>query len=251
MAPRKPEQGGCSQESPDAGGAAVNDTGSCSAVGDVCSHDGRAEAVEVDGRSQPSTSPAGTTGRVTRTALLGGAVIGAGGLAAVLPGFAGSTQAASRDARILNFVLRLEHLKAAFYEEAAAEGGLTGELGQLAPVLAQHERRHVDLLLGRLGAQADAAPEFDFGEMTRDADRFARTVETLEEAAVAAYIGQGANLTRPSMVLFAQIASVEARHAAWIADVLGNDPAPKAADETKTAEQILAVLEETGFERGA
>ena len=68
---------------------------------------------------------------------------------------------------------------------------------------------------------------------------------------MAAYIGQGANLTRPSMVLFAQIASVEARHAAWIADVLGNDPAPKAADETKTAEQILAVLEETGFERGA
>lgn len=229
----------------------MNETGSCSAVGDACSDDGRAEAMEVDRRSEPPTSPAGSTSRVTRTALLGGAVIGAGGLAAALPGLAGSAQPASRDARILNFVLRLEHLKAAFYEEAATAGGLTGELGQLARALARHERRHVDLLLGRLGGEADAAPEFDFGEMTRDADRFARAVETLEEAAVAAYIGQGANLTRPNMVLFAQIASVEARHAAWIADVLGNDPAPKAADEAKTAEQVLAVLEETGFERGS
>ena len=226
----------------------MNDTGSCSAVGDACADDGRAEAVEAEGRSELPTSQA-QTGRVTRTALLGGAVVGAGGLTAVLPSLARSTQAAPRDARILNFVLRLERLKAAFYEEAVAQGALTGELGQLARALGQQERRHVDLLLRRLGDEADAAPQLDFGDTTRDADRFARTAQTLEEAAVAAYIGQGANLTRRHMVLFAQIASVEARHAAWIADVLGGDPAPKAADEAKTAEQVLAVLEETGFER--
>jgi len=227
----------------------VNDTGSCSVAHDACAVDGR-EAVSVDGGPALPPSQAQTS-RVTRTALLGGAVAGAGALAAALPSLARSTQAASSDARILNFALRLERLKAAFYEKAVAEGALAGELRQLARVLGQHERRHVNLLLRRLGDEADAASEFDFGDATRDADRFARTAQALEEAAVAAYIGQGANLTRQSMVLFAQIASVEARHAAWIADVLGVDPAPNAADEAKTAEQVLAVLEKTGFERGS
>ena len=187
--------------------------------------------------------------RLTRTAVLGGALAAAGGLATALPELAGTQRATSRDARILNHVLRLEYLKAAFYEAAAAEGALSGELGQLAQLLGRHERRHVELLRARLDGDADPAPEYDFGDAIRDPDRFARTAQTLEEAAVAAYIGQGANLTRRRMATFAQLASVEARHAAWIADILGGDPAPKAADEARTPEQVLAVIDDLGFER--
>ncbi len=170
-----------------------------------------------------------------------------GGVVTALPKLANSAAASARDIRILNFALRLEYLKAAFYEEAAS-GDLTGELLQFADVLARHERRHVAFLRKRLGSDAREEPRFHFGETTSDPDAFAATARTLEETAVAAYIGQGANLTTRHMVAFAQIASVEARHAAWIADVLGRDPAPLAADKAKTPAQVLAVIEKTGFE---
>lgn len=221
------------------GGAAVTDRRASVDFGGL---DGDAESTG-DGRRRPHRF------RLTRTAVLGGALAAAGGLATALPDLAGTQRAASRDARILNYILRLEYLKAAFYEEAAAEGALSGELGQLAELLGRHERRHVELLRAGLGEDADPAPEYDFGDAIRDPDRFARTAQTLEETAVAAYIGQGANLTRRRMVTFAQIASVEARHAAWIADILGGDPAPKAADEARTPEQVLAVIDESGFEQ--
>jgi hypothetical protein len=150
--------------------------------------------------------------------------------------------------RLLNYVLRLEYLKAAFYEEAANGGALTGELLQFAEVLGRHERRHVAFLTKRLRGKAQDKPRFDFGDATTDPDRFATTARTLEETAVTAYIGQGANLTRSHMGAFAQITSVEARHAAWIADILGRHPAPLAADEAKTPAQVLAVIAKTGFE---
>jgi rubrerythrin len=182
-----------------------------------------------------------------RAVVVGGAGVATGGLVTALPKLASSAATSPRDVRILNYVLRLEYLKAAFYEEAAG-GELTGELLQFADVLARHERRHVTFLRKRLGDEARDEPRFDFGDATRDPDAFAATARTLEETAVAAYIGQGANLTRRHMVVFAQIASVEARHAAWIADVLGRDPAPLAADKAKTPAQVLAVIEQTGFE---
>ncbi|MBA2537966.1 MAG: ferritin-like domain-containing protein [Actinobacteria bacterium] len=192
-------------------------------------------------------------GATSRSALLkravavGGAAVATGGVVTALPKLASSAAATARDARILNYVLRLEYLKAAFYEEARA-GVLTGELLQFADVLAGHERRHVAFLRKRLGKEAEDQPRFDFGDATKNADAFAATARTLEETAVSAYIGQGANLTRRNMVGFAQIASVEARHAAWIADVLGRDPAPLVADKAKTPAQVLAVIEKTGFE---
>jgi len=185
-----------------------------------------------------------------RAVFVGGAAVATGGLLTAIPKLASSAATTADDVRILNHVLRLEYLKAAFYEEAAG-GELTGELLQFADVLARHERRHVTFLRKRLGNKARDEPRFDFGDATGDPDAFAATARTLEETAVAAYIGQGANLTRRHMVAFAQIASVEARHAAWIADVLGRDPAPLTADKAKTPAQVLRVIEQTGFEAPA
>jgi hypothetical protein len=183
-----------------------------------------------------------------RAALLGGGAVAAGGVAAAITQDASSAASAAADARILNYVLRLEELKAAFYGEAVERGALTGELQQLARVLARHERAHVSFLRRRLGRQAESRRTYDFGDATGDADRFASTARTLEETAVAAYVGQGANLTRRLMTEFAQMSSVEGRHAAWIADLLDGSPAPRAADEAKAARDVVSVIEGTGFE---
>lgn len=200
------------------------------------------------------TGAADVCARATsRRGFLGGGTFLAGSLLAaggVVIGLAERADSASseRDVRILNYVLRLEELKAAFYREAADGGALSGELEQLAELLARHEGEHVSFLRKWLASNAGGERTYDFGDTTRDPEAFARTARTLEETAVGGYLGQGANLTRSLMVPFAQMCSVEARHAAWINDFLGSPPAPRAADEAKAPPDVLAVIEETGFE---
>ena len=67
-----------------------------------------------------------------------------------------------------------------------------------------------------------------------------------------AYAGQGPRLKTKALVAAAlSIHSVEARHAAWVRDIMGgrgaNRPAPVAFDKPKTRAQILAAVRGTGF----
>jgi rubrerythrin len=175
------------------------------------------------------------------TLLAGGVVIGA------LPKLAATAPSRAQDVRILNFALGLEYLQAAFYTEAAQSGALDGEHQQLAEVIGKQERAHVAFLLRTLGAKARERPTFDFGDTMDDRDKFLATAHLLEETGVAAYIGQAPHLTKPLMVPAATIVSVEARHAAWVRDLIGENPAPLAADAAKTAREVVAAIEETGF----
>jgi hypothetical protein len=181
-----------------------------------------------------------------RAALAGSAAVAGGLLIAGLPRVAASAPSRRQDVRILNYLLRLEYVMAAFYETAAAEGQLTGEIQQYVSVVGEHEREHVALLQRILGDDASAEPSLDFGAGTSDSGRVAATARMLEEAACAAYIGQGANLTNRAMIDAARITSVEARHAAWIADILERNPAPAAADPAKSPRQVSAALRRAG-----
>jgi hypothetical protein len=111
----------------------------------------------------------------------------------------------------------------------------------------EQEREHVAYLRDRLGPAAREEPELDFGDLAADADRFPRAAFVLEESGVGAYIGQGANLTVEAVRAAAPIVAVEARHAAWISDLVGRVPAPRAADAARTAAQVQAALEAAGF----
>jgi hypothetical protein len=181
-----------------------------------------------------------------RAAVAGSAAVGGGLLIAGLPKVAASAPSRAQDVRILNYLLRLEYVLAAFYEAAAAEGQVTGEIQQFVSVVGEHEREHVALLQRILGDDADAEPSVDFGDGTSNPDKVAVTARNLEETASAAYIGQGANLTERVMIDAARITSVEARHAAWIADILRRHPAPAAADPAKSPSQVAAALRRAG-----
>ena len=180
-----------------------------------------------------------------RAAVAGSAVVAGGLLIAGLPKVAASARSKEQDVRILNYLLRLEYVMAAFYETAAAEGQLTGEIQQFVSVVGEHEQKHIALLLGILGDDADPEPSVDFGPGTSPSEVGA-TAHMLEETASAAYIGQGANLTKGVMIDAARITSVEARHAAWIADILQRDPAPAPADPAKSPKQVSAALRRAG-----
>jgi hypothetical protein len=189
-------------------------------------------------------------GRFLRNALLAGGGLLLGGAAGVVTGEpAAGAPSPRQDRRILQFLLQLDYLQAEFYSAASTRGRLRGELREFAEVVGAHEREHVALLEKRLGRRAAPKPTFDFGDATDNANRFARTARRLEELGVAAYIGQGANLTPRSIVSVSAITAVEARHAAWIADFLGRDPAPRAADHARTTKQVLAAIRRTGFVR--
>jgi rubrerythrin len=190
-------------------------------------------------------------GRFLRVGVVGAGAVTLGSvLAAGVPrlGLSGTSQA--RDAEILNYALVLEELTAAFYEQALARAGLSGELHGFAQVAAGHERAHVDALRKALGPNARKVPRFAFGKAVSSPKRFASTAVELEELAVAAYNGQAANLSKPALKAAASIVSVDARHAAWIRAIQDRHPASQATDVAKTRRQVLRQVDRTGFIRG-
>jgi rubrerythrin len=164
---------------------------------------------------------------------------------------AGAAPSPALDRKIFNFALLLEYLQARFYTEAVEHGGLRGEVREFAEIVSEHEREHVAYLKKALGAHARKRPAFDFRDSTRNQRKFLAAAVLLENTGVAAYNGQAANLTKKSLAAAAEIVSVEGRHAAWISDLAGQDPAPRAADPGATAAEVVATLHGTGFLKSA
>jgi hypothetical protein len=151
------------------------------------------------------------------------------------------------DAKILNFFLLLEYVQEGFYREAAESGRLTGDLLEFASTVGRQETEHVALLTERLGSRARARPSSDFGDAFSTPGRLRDAAIQLEEAAIGGYIGQVSNLTRDSVRSVATLVSVEARQVAWIRDLAGLSPAPRAADPARSADDVVADLRERGF----
>jgi len=209
------------------------------------SHGGTSEAIDEAGWGTPRrTSRAAFVRRAT---VLGAAAMGGASLLGKASGSPGRAPSAAQDAKIFNFALALEYLQAGFYGEAVDKGRLKGEIREFAEIVAGHERDHVDYLKKALGAQAHSRPRFDFRGATESEQRFLSAAVMLENTGVAAYNGQVANLTKKAVAAAAEIVSVEARHAAWISDIAGVEPAPHAADPGVGAQQVLAVIAKTGF----
>lgn len=174
----------------------------------------------------------------------------AGGVAiAGLPSLAASAPSPAQDFQVLNFALRLEYLQEAFYRRAARATAVRGELRRFVAVVRDHEAAHIDYLKAILGKRAVKRPTFDFGNALASERRFTSAAVLLEDLGVAAYNGQAANLTSAGLEAAAKVASVDARHAAWIRAIVGRRPAPQPTDQPKSASQVLADLEGTGFEQ--
>jgi hypothetical protein len=152
-----------------------------------------------------------------------------------------------QETRILNFLLLLEQIQQAFYERAVAANALADELDGFARTAAAQDRAHADRLGSMLGRSARAKPELRFGDAVNADAKFVRAAITLKEAAVAAYIGQGANLPVSRVTPIASIVSVEARHAAWLRAIAGDLPAPRAADQSETPKEVMTTIQRTGF----
>jgi len=176
-----------------------------------------------------------------RGAVAAGAVCGLG---AVGP-FVSQALAAegTTDADILNFALTLEYLEAAFYKKALTLG-LSGDAKTYAKTFGQEENSHVDALtqaVKSLGAKPAAMPQFVF-PMT-DQKSFLKLAQTLEDTGVSAYNGAGPSIKDKKILAAAgSIVQIEARHAAAIRILNGDDPAPNAFDRPLDTAQVMAAV---------
>lgn len=169
---------------------------------------------------------------------------------ALLAGSAGATRSgpsSQQDKKILTFLLSLERIEVAWHE-GAADIGLSSELSAYARLVAEHDRDHLELLARLIGDATTSLP--DVSDALPSAKRFGADAVSLKEAVVAAYIGQSGNLTRSSVLDVARITAVEARHAAWVRDIVGTLPAPSAADPASSQRQVNAVLRRLGLGGG-
>jgi hypothetical protein len=190
-----------------------------------------------------------TRRRLLRAAAAGGTIAGGG---AVIGAWSGgdaplAAPSADTDERILNFFLLLEYLQEALYRDGLQRAGLTGELATYARAVRAQETQHAAFLAKRLGNRARGRPRPDFGAAVSSPERFRGAAIDLEETVIAAYIGQGANLTRATVGTVGTLLSVEARQVAWLRDIAGVSPAPRAADPARKPSEVLAGLRSQGL----
>lgn len=132
----------------------------------------------------------------------------------------------SGDFAILNYAYALEQLEAAFYTQVIATpySGITDAEKSLLTDVRDHEIAHREFFKAALGSNAIQALEVDFSsiDFTSRASVLG-TAKTFEDLGVAAYNGAGQYIASGDYLLLAgKIVSVEARHAAYIRDLLSN-----------------------------
>lgn len=132
----------------------------------------------------------------------------------------------SGDTGILNYAYALEQLEAQFYIQvlAAANTGLSVNELAMFKDIRDHEVAHREFFKAALGGNAIANLQFDFTSVNFSSrDSILATAKTFEDLGVSAYNGAGRLLNSADyLVLAGKIVSVEARHAAYIRDIISN-----------------------------
>jgi rubrerythrin len=173
------------------------------------------------------------------------APLAAGGLAAFVAGCGSSSdpqtadQSASatqapkggHDLEIVNYALKLEHIEADFYDRVVEAGLFSGKDADVFKLIQGNEHEHVaalQALARKLGGPVAARPQTQFTLGTPR--QVLKLASTLEYTGAAAYLGQVDVIENREVLISAlSIHSIEARHAAKLARMLGDDFAPDGA----------------------
>jgi rubrerythrin len=183
---------------------------------------------------------------IMRGAVAAGAVYGMGAVGPFVR--QAMAQGNEGDVEVLNFALTLEYLEAAFYERALRQAsGLSGEVRELATVLRDNETAHVEALsstIQELGGKPAKAPSVDFGDAFGSQRSFLKLAQTLEDTGVGAYNGAAPAIQSKDLLGVAgSIVQVEARHAAAIRSLNGEDITPGAFDEALEMQEVLDAVQ--------
>ena len=158
------------------------------------------------------------------------------------------SQGSMGDVDILNFALTLEYLESAFYDMAKESySSYSPEAKQLIELIGKDEAEHVEGLMSTIESQGGTpvkAPGVDFGGAFASESSFLELAKTFEDTGVSAYNGAGPALESKELLATAgSIVQIEARHAAAIRLLDGDEPAPEAFDPTLDQEQVLKAVD--------
>ena len=138
----------------------------------------------------------------------------------------GSVDLGRGDIGILNYAYALEQLEAAFYTQVIATpyAGMTDTEKSLLTDIRDHEIAHREFFKAALGTKGikDGALQVNFSAINfNDRTSVLTTAQTFEDLGVSAYNGAGPLIVSADYLLVAgKIVSVEARHAAFIRDMV-------------------------------
>jgi hypothetical protein len=132
----------------------------------------------------------------------------------------------SGDFGILNYAYALEQLEAAFYTKVIMSpyGSMPAAELALLTDIRDHEIAHREFFKNALGSNAIGALTPDFGAINfSDRASVLGAAKAFEDLGVSAYNGAGKLITNGDYLTIAgKIVSVEARHAAYIRDLISN-----------------------------
>lgn len=132
----------------------------------------------------------------------------------------------SGDIAILNYAYALEQLEAAFYIQLVNNpySGMTDMEKAFFTDIRDHEIAHREFFKVALGAKAISSLELNLSSINFSSrENVLATAKTFEDLGVSAYNGAGWLIKDPNYLLLAgKIVSVEARHAAWVRDMIDN-----------------------------
>ncbi|WP_316833705.1 ferritin-like domain-containing protein [Pedobacter nutrimenti] len=149
------------------------------------------------------------------------------------------------DFGVLNYAYALEQLEAAFYIQVASNppSGFSAIEKQYFQDIQYHEIAHREFFKNALGAAAIGSLAVDFSTINfTDRSSVLNAAKAFEDLGVAAYNGAGVRIkTDAYLVLAGKIVSVEARHAAYIRDLIspGSFSGPDVVDATTGLDQAL------------
>jgi hypothetical protein len=131
----------------------------------------------------------------------------------------------SGDSGILNYAYALEQLEAAFYTQVIMSqySGISASETALLTDIRDHEIAHREFFKKALAGGAIGNLEFDFSSIDfASRGSVLGTAKAFEDLGVSAYNGAGRLIESPDyLTLAGKIVSVEARHAAYIRELLG------------------------------
>ncbi len=201
--------------------------------------------------SRPGPAKAGLQ---RRSEFIGGAALGvaaaAGAVAIGIPTFADS--AAEGDVGVLNVLLQVERVLAAYHRQAAESAVASGDLQTYLDRAATQDERHVDELIDVLGSDAEAEMTISFDDsLFASPEAIATAAGDLKDIAIAGYNGHAGNLSPAGIALTSRLVAIDARHAGWIRTLAGVEPvAPQPTDPGISADEVQSRLEDLGVTIG-
>ncbi|MEP6584562.1 MAG: ferritin-like domain-containing protein [Ginsengibacter sp.] len=166
----------------------------------------------------------------------------------------GGVDLGSGDTGILNYAYALEQLEAAFYTQVIMTpySGISALETEYLTDIRNHEVAHREFFKAAIGASAIVALEVDFSSIDfTSRDSVLGTAKAFEDLGVTAYNGAGQLISATTngavyLTLAGKIVSVEARHAALIADLISNGTFANTVDGNgldgaRTPSEVLAI----------